>query len=354
MNGRARLTRSLRARPGGKRCTAATRLADARFVARFFTRFFTLFFTLFFAFFFTFFVAPSSGPESSNKAMKLARLLVACAALVGAMAIDSGQPRAAPVAERVAPALSLPVHPVALAADDELALAPAHETVDDAGGASLEYETYVHPQVDASAPLPMVIALHGRGGSPTWFKRHIKELPLPVRWIIPKAPQPFERGYTWLSRAPHRSHRAIVVDELTRASDQLAGMIPTLTREHPTRGRPIVVGFSQGAMLAWSLAVHHADEIELAVPIAGFLPAPMRRPSARARKARQPRVIALHGRGDRRIALGAAKSTVKGVSRLGVPAELRVYKNAGHQITPRMRGELHRILNDALATSKGA
>lgn len=255
---------------------------------------------------------------------------------------------------RVVPAATAAVDMTdACAGEDELLSALPAEVAEVAPAPApalppVPFEVFVHPDVDPEQPLPMVLALHGRGGSPQWFIRRIKKLRVPVRWVIPQAPRASGAGYAWLSRAPRHLERERLVDELTRASDQLAAMLPSLTERYPTDGRPIVVGFSQGAMVAWSLAVRHPEQIELAVPIAGFLPEPVGETSRDPAGAR-PRVIALHGRWDDRVEIGAARSSAKRATRLGVPVELRVHAEAGHQFTPRMRRELRRILDGELA-----
>ncbi len=211
-----------------------------------------------------------------------------------------------------------------------------------------EYEVFVHPDVDTDQPLPMIIALHGRGGSPEWFLRMVRNHPLPVRWVFPRAPRQFALGRSWFSRSVRRD-KDTVTRELGDVTKRLAVLLDRLPQAFPTTGRPIVVGYSQGGILAWSLAVHYGEQLDMAVPIAGFLPPSLL--SSSDTEQRAP-VVALHGRHDRTIRLRAARQTVRKVKRTGgASARLRTYQNAGHELTPKMRTDLVRLLRRAVGES---
>jgi predicted esterase len=98
-------------------------------------------------------------------------------------------------------------------------------------------------------------------------------------------------------------------------------------------GRTIVVmGFSQGAVMAYALAAHH-PEIRVAVPISGRLPVPLY-PRAGARTAP---VVALHGDADPRVDIALDRTTN---AAFGASATLHEYAGVGHTITPEMRAAL--------------
>src|SRR5262249_6452486 len=103
----------------------------------------------------------------------------------------------------------------------------------------------------------------------------------------------------------------------------------------------IVVGFSQGAVMAYALAARHAGAIALAIPIAG------RAPYARLHgslKGAAP-VFALHGTDDDRISVAEGRATVAAFVADGAQAELMELPGVGHTITAEMRAEVLRRIS---------
>ena len=139
--------------------------------------------------------------------------------------------------------------------------------------AGLEYLLIEPREVSADDELPMLVYLHGRASTPEAPRRRFFDIEIPVRIIMPRAPDRYGRGYSWMpvSAASGES------PELTRALVARARMIAEATRvwrdRHPTRGLPIVVGFSQGGLLSMELAMHHPGAVAEAISVNEFIPA---------------------------------------------------------------------------------
>jgi phospholipase/carboxylesterase len=176
-------------------------------------------------------------------------------------------------------------------------------------------------------PLPLLIALHGLGDTPERFAALFDELAVPVRLILPRAPDPWQVGSSWFPiDEPKRAPAA-----LAARAKELAKLAQELTRTRKARGLPIVTGFSQGGCLSFALAAYHSEAFSASLPVAGLL-----MPSLPTyHKARDGfRVIAFHGADDKRIPLAEAERTVAGLERAGTHATLATYAGVAHGLSP--------------------
>lgn len=121
---------------------------------------------------------------------------------------------------------------------------------------------------DARPDLPLVIALHGRGDDAAGFCRFALSLSLPVRFIVPEGPLMFGLvgGRQWYEAdtPQEKSQIAARVKDLVALTDALA-------RDFPKAGRPAVVGFSQGAVIAFQAAHDAPDRFSAVAPLSGYL-----------------------------------------------------------------------------------
>lgn len=192
-------------------------------------------------------------------------------------------------------------------------------------------------------PLPLIIVLHGLGDVPERFMEVLRTLPIRAHVAAARGLKPFSLGYGWLP--PSRPHD---IDEraepLRRVAGLLAPAISELAASRPTCGQPIVVGFSQGAMVTYALAASPRPLIGAAFPIAGYLPpklTPKRAPVG------APRIVALHGTADQVVELRHDVGSVGRLARVGYSIELRRFPGIQHTITEPMRDELGELVRDA-------
>ena len=139
---------------------------------------------------------------------------------------------------------------------------------------------------------------------------------------------------------------------LTLAADVIAPAVAALAESRPTLGKPVVTGFSQGGMLAFTIAVHHPELVSAAIPVGGWLPPPLW-PDA-ARKQKSPRIVALHGTADNAVAFDPTKQATTHLKKLGWSVELEAYEGVRHVITPEMRRDLFDHLADAIRDAQSA
>lgn len=197
-------------------------------------------------------------------------------------------------------------------------------------------------------PLPLVLAVHGLGDRAEHFIEILAGLRGPARIVAPQAPIPYRMGWSWFSGLPGDgtpSH--VVAARVWQATARLERLVRRLKSACPTRGRAIVVGFSQGGVLAFALARHSPNLVRLAVPISGWLPRGLRRGTATA----PARVFAVHGGADRLVAPQRAKRSVAHLTANGGQATLKLFGAVGHAIGQTMQKTVLRVVQESLSTS---
>jgi predicted esterase len=103
--------------------------------------------------------------------------------------------------------------------------------------------------------------------------------------------------------------------------ERTVATLEAIEARHPRSGRPVVTGFSQGAMIVYSLALRHPDRFALFAPVSGVYvrnTAPTPRVTTST-----PRVVAFHGTRDPILPIEAGRESVEAMHALGVTVELR-------------------------------
>ena len=165
------------------------------------------------------------------------------------------------------------------------------------------------PGTDPGAPL--VVGLHGRGGNAKRFAHVFDGAALKNDVISVQGSIAFEGGFAWFNWPPDTSDADLAV-----AIDDAVAQVWPVIAERAHGRKVIVTGFSQGAMMAYAIAVRHPDDVAFAVPMAGFLP-----PTYAIE--RSAPVYALHGTDDHVLSIDDARETIERIRKTGAHAELQ-------------------------------
>ncbi len=201
--------------------------------------------------------------------------------------------------------------------------------------------------VPFDAELPLVMMLHGRGDRPRVPGGPFAGAPTPMRLILPRAPKPLGSGFTWLPLSVTENRADVMADTLRRRADQLAQVVAHFRASRPTRGKAIIAGFSQGAMLTYALAVLHPALVDVALPIAGWLP-PSLLPEALAPRDRVP-IRALHGDADPVVRVEPTRQLVARLRALGYEVEWVEEPGTEHAVSAAMNARFEEWLEASLA-----
>lgn len=221
-------------------------------------------------------------------------------------------------------------------------VAPAAGVLSAAGVRYLEQITGGAAPGDA---LPLVIAIHGHGDRPDSYAGLFEGFGGRARFIFPYG-EPYGEGFSWFALSPRFNPDAIAAGT-ERAADRLAGMIAAIVALRPTRGKPIVTGFSQGGMLSYTLAVLHPESLGEAFPVSGLL-APPHWPSTWAAGKAQARIEAFHGDADRTVSIAVDRQTAARLRAVGFTALLHEYPGVAHTVPADMRRDLQAAIEAAV------
>jgi phospholipase/carboxylesterase len=160
----------------------------------------------------------------------------------------------------------------------------------------LAHRVFIPP---GSGPHPVLVMVHGLSGTedaPWIFARSAGP-----EWLIisPRAPFPLEGGYTWNSSTDYtdpESYRKGLA-AFTHFVEGLAGVYPA------DRARLVLLGFSQGAALAYAFAM--SRPVNGIAALAGFIPRPF---YERVSALRGVPILMLHGTRDERIPIEQARA----------------------------------------------
>jgi predicted esterase len=198
-----------------------------------------------------------------------------------------------------------------------------------------------HVTGDPAASLPLVVAFHGRGGTrglPSLAHAHAA-----CRVLVPHGPHVLGAGLAWSPRSatdhdPDGLARdlAAVAARVERAIDAVAGSTAS--------PRVVLAGYSQGAMLALSIAARSARPLDVVVGAAWLPPAlePLDAPPG-LRTLR-----AAHGTADPIVPFAPTEALFTRLRWLGVDVVLEPFAGVDHVASPAMEDWLARRLGDAI------
>jgi phospholipase/carboxylesterase len=194
--------------------------------------------------------------------------------------------------------------------------------------ARLEFLERTTAGATASESLPMIVAIHGLGDRPESWLSQWDSFPVKARIILPRGPDPWGDGSSWFHYPPRSIEE--LASGVRASSDRVAGLLAELSRSRPTKGKPIVTGFSQGGFLTFALAVEHREVVGYAVPMSGGFPIPLWPASPAPPDA--PPIFAVHGTADVIVRIGPTRDAVRRLAELGFKIELKEYPGIPHTV----------------------
>ena len=199
--------------------------------------------------------------------------------------------------------------------------------------------SYIETLMDGArvgAELPMVIALHYMGGSPATSIADYGDVDVQARLLSLAGPNAFNEGYSWFPDG-YYDLDAIEQREITfDVADKVATFIRLATEAYPTRGRPILAGYSQGADLAHVIALRDPHLIAAALPMGGQFPDAWT--EALDSDSALPREMLLfHGAVDEAVSVAESVAAMQYYTAHGVSTTLRTYAGVGHSYPAEMK-----------------
>ena len=123
--------------------------------------------------------------------------------------------------------------------------------------------------------------------------------------------------------------------------------IEAFARLHKTKGKPVLVGFSQGGILSFALATRFPDKFHAAFPIAGWLP-PSLIPKEKKPGIKYPYIHALHGGKDKVVSTEKGRQTVEALRKAGIHVDYTEVPKVGHVISSEMNLQVRDWVRESL------
>lgn len=176
----------------------------------------------------------------------------------------------------------------------------------------------------SAGPHPTVILLHGRSGDENvmW----VFERTVPADWLLvaPRAHIPDPRGsFSWHLRKLNEWPTLSLFDEVVEILFHFIHALPVLY--HADLNRLYLMGFSQGAALAYAVAFKHPALIKGIAGLVGFLP-----PGGEGSLTDLPIFLAI-GQQDPLIPLELARTSAEQLRQAGATVEAHEYET-GHKL----------------------
>ena len=160
-----------------------------------------------------------------------------------------------------------------------------------------KYQIEYTGNANSSDALPLVIGLHGNGDkTDNFYQSFLSFTHVPARIILIQGPKSYGRGYAWPWTA----------SEFIQYGKAFLKAVDQLKIKFPTKGNPILLGFSGGAMFAYYQALLDPDRFSSIISVSGSLRDNPRR-GDESRILSDLKVFCYHGNDDKVVNINSGK-----------------------------------------------
>jgi predicted esterase len=180
--------------------------------------------------------------------------------------------------------------------------------------------------------------LHGNGDTAdNFYDSALDQFDMPVRIILLKGPISRGRGSAWPWNAADFEYYGKAISEA----------VELLAIKYPTAGKPILLGFSGGGMMAYYQAANHGDLYSYIFPVSGQLSY-----DQLGEEDSNPGAIvhAFHGKADRVLSISGGRNAVKILQEQGVEVEFTEFDSGHHGIFTDMKSQITQAVEDKIGS----
>ncbi len=200
---------------------------------------------------------------------------------------------------------------------------------------NLSLHHLIRPDSGKFNPAPVLIMLHGYGSDEEDLFSFTPELPEDLFVISVRAPhrlQPF--GYAWYSINFNAERgKWSDLEQAVASRDAIARFVEEALKAYNLDpNRVVLLGFSQGAILGYALALSFPERFRTLVALSGYVDPGMLLPGYRTRDHSQLQVYASHGQVDMVIPPEWAQQSSGFLSEMGIDHVFEEYP-VGHGVS---------------------
>jgi len=183
---------------------------------------------------------------------------------------------------------------------------------------------------------PLLLLLHGYGSNEEDLFSFAPQLPDQYYIISARAPYPLPPyGNAWYAiNFDAGMNKFSDNEQAIESRDAIAGFIDELMGTYPIdKDRVSLVGFSQGAILSYAVALTYPEKIQRVIALSGYLNTDIIDESVKTNELSGLRFYISHGVADQVIPINWARNAPDYLKQLNIKSDYHEY-NAGHGVTP--------------------
>lgn len=180
---------------------------------------------------------------------------------------------------------------------------------------------------------PLIIFLHGYGSNESDLFELKQEFSPDYIYLSVQAPMMLAPGcYQWYGLQP--SEQSQVAANVLKHSQLLEDFITTAVKKyHTVADKVILIGFSQGAIMSYELALQHPKYVRGIVALSGKILAPLKEKLPPGIDLHGLSVFIGHGTVDDRVYYREATEAHALLEKTSIKPEFHSYQKMGHSIT---------------------
>ncbi|MBD3581507.1 alpha/beta hydrolase [Flavobacterium selenitireducens] len=184
---------------------------------------------------------------------------------------------------------------------------------------------------------PLLLLLHGYGSNEEDLFSFASELPGDYYVISARAPYSLGYGlsYAWYSIDFTADEKKFSdLDEARESRDIISGLIDELSAKFPIDKNDVtLVGFSQGAILSYAVALSYPEKVKQVAALSGYLNPDIIAADFETKDITNLRFFSSHGSVDQVVPVEWARRSKPFLDKLGIASEYREYP-VGHGVAP--------------------
>jgi phospholipase/carboxylesterase len=183
---------------------------------------------------------------------------------------------------------------------------------------------------------PLLLLLHGYGSNEEDLFSFASELP--EEYYVVSVRAPYELGYgsyAWYAiNFDADENKFSDVPQAQQSRDLIANFIDELVANYPIDATKItLIGFSQGTILSYAIALSYPEKIQRVVAMSGYLNTEMAIPNFENKDFSRLKIFASHGTVDQVVPVDWARKAAPALTKLGIEVVYKEYP-IGHGVAP--------------------
>ena len=183
---------------------------------------------------------------------------------------------------------------------------------------------------------PLLLLLHGYGSNEEDLFSFATELPDEYYIISARAPYSMQYGaYAWYAiNFDADENKFSDVPQAQQSRDLIANFIDELVANYPIDATKVtLIGFSQGTILSYAIALSYPEKIQRVVAMSGYLNVEMATPNFENNDFSHLKIFASHGTVDQVVPVDWARKAAPALTQLGIEVVYKEYP-IGHGVAP--------------------